>query len=95
MVEILRLQLAQIETRLALKRKEKLRLREQRKSEKQELSTLQVPQSPQKTPPKRIYPCLNPISISLLLFLVVYSPVISSLFSTCPLSAHYFSTFAY
>ena len=68
MVETLKLRLAQIETRLALKRKEKLRLREQkRKSEKQELSTLQVPQSPQRTPPKRIYPCLNPMSASLLL----------------------------
>ncbi len=68
MVETLKLRLAQIETRLALKRKEKLRLREQkRKSEKQELSTLQVPQSPQKTPPKRIYPCLNPMSAFLLL----------------------------
>jgi hypothetical protein len=57
MAETLRLRLAQIETRLALKRKEKSRLQEQqRKSEKQELSTLQVPQSPQKSPPKRNLP---------------------------------------
>jgi len=67
MVEFLKLKLAQIEARLALKRKERKLLQQQKKGwlsiptiatskNKPELSALQVPQSPQKSPPKRTPP---------------------------------------
>lgn len=52
-VEMLRLKLAEIEARLALRRKEKKLQQLKKKGDKSELSTLQVPQSPQKNPPKR------------------------------------------
>ena len=55
-VEMLRLKLAQIEARLALKRKQRkvMQQKQQQQQEKKgEMSALQVPQSPQKSPSKR------------------------------------------
>lgn len=58
MIEMLRLKLAQIEARLALKRKERKVMQQKQMENKGELSALQVPASPQKSPPKRILPRL-------------------------------------
>jgi len=55
-VEMLRMKLAQIEARLALKRNQRkvMQQKQQQQLEKKgELSALQVPQSPQKSPSKR------------------------------------------